>query len=268
MGRKAEPTRHPEIVDAYRRFMVAGNYSANTIEQRLRHVRRFEDHWPLLTPTSDDLIRMLAGASMSAASRHALRSSMKHFYGWAYGEGLTPDNPSDRLPSIRVGAGVPKPVPDDVLRQVLTTVDDRVRLMLMLGALAGLRRAEIARVHSDDVTAEGLRVFGKGGKTRLVPLLPELRDELERVDGWAFPSSHGSGPLAPRYVSQLIGQALPKPWTAHTLRHRFATRAYQATHDIRAVQELLGHSSVATTQRYTAVGEEALMSAVMAVSLH
>ena len=160
---------------------------------------------------------------------------------------------------------MPRPAPDAVIGLALEFADDETRLMLMLGALAGLRRAEIAGVHSDHVTAEGLRVFGKGRKWRLVPLVPELRWELERVDGWAFPSTARPGrPVTADYVADRIEKVLPRPWTCHTLRHRWATRAYQATHDIRAVQEILGHASVATTQRYTAVAADQLRATVMA----
>ncbi|WP_022899139.1 tyrosine-type recombinase/integrase, partial [Humibacter albus] len=72
------------------------------------------------------------------------------------------------------------------------------------------------------------------------------------------------GHLSAAYVSKLISRALPEGVTAHPLRHRFASRAYAAERDIRAVQELLGHASVATTQIYTAVPDAALRRAALA----
>jgi site-specific recombinase XerD len=85
------------------------------------------------------------------------------------------------------------------------------------------------------------------------------------ADGWLFPSRQG-GHLSPNMVGTLISNALPDHWTAHTLRHRFATRAYRGTPTLRAVQTLLGHESVATTERYTAVDDDEVRAAMMATA--
>lgn len=106
-------------------------------------------------------------------------------------------------------------------------------LILRLGAQAGLRRGEIAQIHAHDLS----------------------RDLL----GWSL-LVHGkiNGHLSARRVGELAAEALPAPWTLHTLRHRFATRAYEATGDLVTVSRLLGHASVATTQRYVATGRTRL----------
>nr|WP_324684669.1 tyrosine-type recombinase/integrase [Mycobacterium sp. 94-17] len=70
--------------------------------------------------------------------------------------------------------------------------------------------------------------------------------------------------MTPRHLGKLITRALPGPWTTHTLRHRFATMAYQASSDLRAVQELLGHTSPVTTAIYTKVADEAMRRAAIA----
>lgn len=113
--------------------------------------------------------------------------------------------------------------------------------MIGLAAFAGLRCAEIARVHGQDLAGDVLRVHGKGGKVRDVPVLPRLLDRLQAVEGWAFPNGHGSH-LTPGHVSRLLSRALPEGWTGHTLRHRLATAAYAGTRDLLAVSALLGHS--------------------------
>lgn len=146
--------------------------------------------------------------------------------------------------------------------------------MLTLAAEAGLRRAEIARVHRCDLTrgpaGAELLVHGKGGKLRVVPIGDDLAaaiekgvDQIDIPDGWLF-SGTDDGHLLPRWVGKLMAGALPDHWTAHTLRHRFATRAYRGSRNLRAVQTLLGHSSVATTERYTAVDHDEIRAAAMA----
>ena len=154
--------------------------------------------------------------------------------------------------------------------------------MLALGACAGLRRAEIATCRGDalerDLDGWSLRVLGKGGRVRRVPLTDDMADQISaRGTGWTFQGqvSDGqavlgdrtAGHLSAGRVGELVSELLPNPWTTHTLRHRFASAAYRADRDIRAVQELLGHVSVATTQVYTAVPDDAKRRAARAASL-
>jgi site-specific recombinase XerC len=74
------------------------------------------------------------------------------------------------------------------------------------------------------------------------------------VEGWLFPDGLG-GHLSAGHVGRVVSRALPDHWTMHTLRHRYATRAYRGTHNLRAVQTLLGHESIVTTERYTALDD-------------
>lgn len=113
-----------------------------------------------------------------------------------------------------------------------------------------------------------LLVHGKGGKLRVVPLGDGLAAAIVECvcqtdpGGWLF-SGDEDGHLSPRWVGKLMAGALPDHWTAHTLRHRFATRAFRGSRNLRAVQTLLGHSSVATTERYTAVDDDEIRAAMM-----
>jgi integrase len=102
-----------------------------------------------------------------------------------------------------------------------------------------------------------------------------LRKAIEAHGGWLFKHTGAGGYLFPgdddghlsaRYVGKLMAGALPDHSTAHTLRHRFATRAYRGTRNLRAVQALLGHSSVATTERYTAVDDDEIRAAMMSAA--
>ena len=88
------------------------------------------------------------------------------------------------------------------------------------------------------------------------------------VDGWLFPSDLSRDqPITPAHLGKMIAAVLPAGWTTHTLRHRFATKAYKSGRDLRAVQELLGHMKPETTAIYAAVPDGALAAAVAGVGL-
>lgn len=92
---------------------------------------------------------------------------------------------------------------------------------------------------------------GKSGRCQSLPALTHQIRRQEGPNGWVFPGNV-NGHLSPRWVGTLATRVLPEPWTLHTLRHRFATVAYNAgTKDLVAVQHALGHKSITTTQRYT-----------------
>lgn len=244
----------------------------------------YADPWQV---TTDDLALWLARPDLSPEYRRQMRSAALVFYRWAVLVERTDRNPAESLDRVRLPRVLPRPISSDALSQGLGEADDRQRLILMLGAVAGLRRAEIAGVHMRDVLGDHLRVRGKGGNDRLVPLHPQLASELrsERVrriegrpasgwtgpyvhhDGYLFPSALRPEPLKPATIGHIAQECLPKGWTLHTLRHRFATHAYAAQRDLRAVQELLGHTKPETTARYAAVPDDARVSAVMGAGL-
>lgn len=247
----------------------AAGITAGTIKLRSSHLKRLAKCLDLSTLTEDCLVTWLEenAAHLSPNSRKSMISSFRQFFAWAHRTGRRADNPTAGLKPVKVPPGVPKPVPEHILAAALAQAEEQTRFMLLLGAFAGLRRAEIARVHSDDITDLGLVVYGKGRKMRLVPVHPELAPLLAAIDGWAFPSPVREGMhVSADYVESRITKVLPKPHTTHSLRHRFATRAYAASKDIRVVQQLLGHSSVATTQVYVQVDHDAMHAAVLAIA--
>jgi integrase len=180
---------------------------------------------------------------------------------------------------VRQPKASPRPASDDAWAAALAAADPRTALMLRLAAEAGLRRAEVAQVRTSDAFIAGgaaqLVVNGKGGKQRIVPISGELAELIRRgaaghspetgatgwgSSGWLFPDGAG-GHLSPAWVGELVGNVMPAGYTMHTLRHRFATRAYRGTRNLRAVQTLLGHASIATTERYTAVDDDEIRAA-------
>lgn len=224
--------------------------------------------------TADDLAGWLGAQRWAAETRRSHRSALRSFFGWLHMTGRADHDPAAMLPPVRAPRHRARPVPDQVWRVAVAAGDPRVHVMVMLGARVGLRRAEIARVHSRDLIADlagtTLHVQGKGDRVRLIPLPDDLAGVLRHYSGtvgagWLFPSPNG-GHLTPAHVGKLVSRALGDGWTTHTLRHRFATSVYGATRDLLTLQELLGHSNADTTRGYVELDEEVRRRAVSAAA--
>ena len=212
----------------------------------------------------------------SPEHRRSNRSAVRGFFAWAYKMGRVPEYPGDLLPGVPQPKAAPRPASDEAWATAWAAADARPRLMLRLAAEAGLRRAEVAQVNTRDAFisrgAAQLMVNGKGGKQRIVPVSDELAEAIRGgaaghtpgmpSHGWLFPDGFGDH-LTPEWVGELVARVLPEGYTMHTLRHRFASRAYRGTRNLRAVQTLLGHASIATTERYTAVDDDEVRAAMM-----
>ena len=258
------------LLDQFATWLRAANQSPDTIRQRIGILSQLSDYvGELFHATEEDLLRFISSGNVRTETRRSRLATIRKFYRWAYKRGLIESNPADDLPSIKREVGIPRPAPDDVIAEALAKASPRAGLAIMLAAFAGLRRSEIASLSREDFTPDGIRVKGKGGKHRLVPMAPPIAEAVRQLPpGPVFPSYGRTRGQALRSdgVAFIVEQYLPAPWTLHSLRHRFATVAYQRTHDLRSVQQLLGHSSVETTQVYTWVGADELNTAVSAAS--
>jgi integrase len=255
------------LVDQWVSWMAGANLSPNTLKIRRMLALVYVEQFDPLTTKPAQLSHFLATRPGGSWSKSGYLSTLRGFHRWLYLNGHRDDDPTISLPAIRTPRPVPHPVPEDVLARALVDAGDEARLALLLGAYAGLRRSEIAAVHSDDIHADMLTVTGKGNVTRRVPIHPILVEPLAAVHGWAFPSHRNLGEhLSSLTVGERIATALGDGWCSHSLRHRFATRAYAASRDLRAVQTLLGHASPATTSGYVGIDDRAMRAAVHAVA--
>lgn len=186
----------------------------------------------------------------------------------------------------RVKASLPRPVSEDQARGLMQepgadpeaepweAARDRAVLTLLYGC--GLRISEgLSLTRADAPLPETLRIAGKGGKTRLAPVLPAVREAVDTYLALLpFPlepaaplfCARRGGPLGPRHVQATVQRlrgrlGLPASATPHALRHSFATHLLGAGADLRSIQELLGHASLSTTQKYTAVDAARLLDA-------
>lgn len=266
-ARKPAPPAWAPAIAAYLQHITGAGYRAATVKLRgeqlsliARGLGGAPEH-----AAAEPLLAWFATRTWSPATRKTHREAAVGFFRWAAETGRIPSDFTADLPGQRLPKPQPRPAPDDVWNQALAGAEPRVALMLRLAGEAGLRRGEVAAVHSRDVLdGPCLIVQGKGGKRRAVPLSDDLAAAIRTADGWAFPSRKGDGHLTAREVGHLVAKVLPPGWTMHTLRHRFATRAYRGSRNLRAVQQLLGHESVLTTERYTAVDDDEIRAAAAA----
>ena len=267
------PPAWAPMIDDYLATLVAAGRPPTTLKCRRDQLSRMarELGKPPAEVSGEDLVNWLAAnAHWAMETRRSARTAARLFLLWAYRTERIPRHIADDLPKIRQPMPPARPTPDSVWREALMTADPRSMLIMRLAGQAGLRRGEIAQVHLrdlvDTVAGAQLLVHGKGGKPRVIPISDPLADAVRRIaepDGWLLPNGTG-GHLTAEWVGTIISRLMPPGWTLHTLRHRFATRAYRGTRDLRAVQVLMGHASIATTERYLAVDDDEIRAAMMA----
>ncbi len=222
------------------------------------------------------------GRGLSARSLARALSAVRAFHKWLDDAEGVDCAAIHVVRSPKLPARLPRPLPEDGARALVGTVSadaepwiaarDQAALTLIWGS--GLRISEALGLRQADAPlGEVVRVTGKGGKQREVPVLPVAREAVEQYRalcphaperGAALFLGARGGPLSPRLLQKAMAAArmalgLPASATPHALRHSFATQLLAAGGDLRAVQELLGHASLSTTQVYTAVDEARLM---------
>ncbi|MDP9102853.1 MAG: tyrosine recombinase [Pseudomonadota bacterium] len=235
------------------------------------------------------------GLSPATASRR--RAALRQFYRFVLGEGWRSDDPSRRVDAPKKGRPLPKLVSrgeiEAMIAAALTDEDKprglRLACMIEVVYAAGLRVSELTGLTLQAVARDPafLMVRGKGGKDRLAPLNPparaaikaylEVRDQFLRKgpkgpaeSAWLFPSrTAAAGKLTPARFAQMLNDCAvkagvdPARVSPHVFRHAFATHLLEGGADLRAVQTLLGHADIATTQIYTHVASDRLRDTVL-----
>jgi integrase/recombinase XerD len=294
VSRKAAAER-AFLLELFRDYLtLEAGHSANTVESYLRDLRRFVVWADAKGATGPALVTRkllrefvyaLKDLGLSAATIRRQVSAIRTYYGFLLGEGRVDGDPSDRLEMPRRGRTLPDVLAVQEMERLLAapSADQplawRDRALLELGYGAGLRVSELCGLTLTNLLlGEGLvRVFGKGSKERLVPIgrqvigsvsvyLHQVRPELDqgKSQDRVLLNARG-GPLSRVGAWGIVKRCarsagIRKRVTTHTLRHSFATHLLEGGADLRAVQEMLGHADLSTTQIYTHVDREYLRS--------
>ncbi|MGB1682991.1 MAG: site-specific tyrosine recombinase XerD [Arenicellales bacterium] len=267
--------------------------SANTLSAYRSDLAAFETflskkNVPLDACARADILNYLAAhvrSGLSARSSARRLSTLRRFYRYLVREGLLSADPTADVQSPALGRPLPKAITESAVEKLLAAPDGngplvaRDRAMLETMYASGLRVSELValELHQVDLTTGLVRVTGKGGKERIVPLGDEaaqmikvyLSDQRkillgERVSSAVFVTRRGQ-PMSRQAFWQLIKRYAAKAGidtrlSPHTLRHAFATHLLNHGADLRSVQMLLGHADLSTTQIYTHVARARLQS--------
>ena len=267
----------------------------NTLDSYGRDLRHFEDYTSvgIMAAGSEDIRGYLShlereGMAPSTAARRL--SALRQFYRFLHAEGMRSDDPSAVIDSPRRVRPLPKVLTEAEVEQLLSAAKtykgaEGVRLVALMELLyaSGLRVSELLMLPYPAVQPERsfVVVKGKGNRERMVPLSQTAIKALQKYDkvrsrfvrrpadaNWLFPSRSKGGHLTRQRFSQLVKELAqvagidPSKVSPHSLRHAFASHLLANGADLRAVQEMLGHADISTTQIYTHILQERLQELV------
>ncbi len=286
------------LIDQFLEMLGAERGAAlNTIESYTRDLDALMENSPsdLMTLKRDHIrtyLSQLQDQGLAARSQARKLSTFRQFYKFLYAEGIRTDNPALGIDSPRLGQSLPKLLSEDqvsdLLAQAQYKAEDkgdlkslRLHALIELLYATGLRVTELVSLPLAAVQSGQPYIYvrGKGDKERLVPMngraigaLADYCDAMTAQGGpkgrWLFPSRGAKGHLTRQHFALLLKKLgaevgiLPSQLSPHVMRHAFATHLLSHGADLRAVQKMLGHSDISTTQIYTHVLEERLKTLV------
>lgn len=258
-----------EQLTEFRAHMLRRGMTESTVVQRLRFAGYRLDEWGTW-----DVDGAFVGAWLNGFTgwtKSTYYAHLKGLFGWLLDAGRIAADPLALIPQPPRPKPRPKPLTEIELRRALETAPPDVRAWLMLGYLAGLRRFEIAKFRGEDITEVSVTVDGKGGQLWTVPTHPvlwELAQTYPRTGYW-FPSpfrhERPDEPIRAGTVGNKIGahfRTLGLTGATHRARHTYGTRLLRGGANLRVVQELMRHTSLATTALYLGVDDDELTSAI------
>ena len=284
------------IVAKYVRYLkLERNYSANTLEAYQRDLQKLLDYLPDNMSVKEVQLEDLQVFSASlhdigigTTSQCRILSGIRSFFAYLQLDGHRPDNPCELLESPRLGEHLPEVLSSHEVDMLEDSIDlskwegHRNRAIIEVLFSCGLRVSELVNLRLSDVYADEqyLRVMGKGAKERLVPISGKALRELTmwfydrnlmRIkpgeEDYVFLNRRGAHLTRTMILIMIKRQAIEagitKTISPHTLRHSFATSLLEGGADLRAIQAMLGHESIETTEIYTHIDTTSLRRTIL-----
>ena len=286
-----------DIVRAYQRYLkLQRGYSANTLdayirdlEKLLNYMEKEEKH--VLDVQLEDLQHFAAGLhdiGIHARSQCRILSGVRSFFRFLHLDGYREDDPTELLESPVLGEHLPEVLSADEVDLLENSIDlskwegHRNRAIIEVLFSCGLRVSELVHLKLSDlyIKERYVRVFGKGSKERLVPISPKAIRELDSwfvdrnlmkikpgEEDYVFLNRRGAHLTRTMILIMIKQQALEagiqKTISPHTLRHSFATALLEGGADLRAIQAMLGHETIGTTEIYTHIDMSTLREEIL-----
>lgn len=265
--------------------------SPNTVSSYLSDVSFFFESCPSSPSeaSSEDILDFLASRSEDLSKRSQARflSALRSFFDWTVLENMRSDNPCDKVETPKLGRYLPEVLSVEEIDAIMESVDlgkwngirDRAILEVLYGC--GLRVSECCGLKISNIYKEEgfVRIFGKGSKERIVPIGGAAQEAIDAYmdvrpvpadaesDDILFLNARGTGLSRMSVFNMVKRQAamagVRKEISPHTFRHSFATHLIENGADLRAVQEMLGHESILTTELYTHIDASTWQSSVL-----
>jgi integrase/recombinase XerC len=253
----AHTAQTDSLITEYLQHLKDLDRSTNTIDHYADVLARMDRQLPagLASANADEFRDWNDAGGRQKVTRRHYRAIANGFFTWAVREEILDFNPVFQVPNVKVRRRHPRPVTTEEVFAILARAAAPYRLWYLIAAYAGLRCTELAGLQRQHITQRDMWICGKGDVERIVPTHPLIWAEVSGLSGHIIRRLDGK-PANRRYVSgrgnHQLHEVLGLPGvTMHRLRRWFGTAAYAAADkDIVAVQELLGHASVNTTQIY------------------
>lgn len=267
-----------EVIEAFNQYQRSQNLSDTTIRNRESIIRSTSARIcaPILEVTVNQLREQQGRKGVTPGTKRTERQALSAFFRFALEDGYREDDPTLKLPPVKVPRGEPRPFTLEQIEAMLNSgAYYRTRIMILVGYYQGFRVSQISRVRGDDIDwlTHTIKTLSKGGKERRIPLHPIIAEIAKHMpDDWWFPARDGSdAPIHPPSVTDLITKAkkragiTDRQLTPHSLRHSFGTDLVEEGVDIRVIQELMLHADLSTTQIYTGVSPKRKSEAIRAL---
>ena len=280
-----------DVLDDYTYYLsLERGMSEHTVDSYTGDVKAFlESEWGSVTSKTEDIVGYLGFLSekdMSKRSEARILSALRSFFNWLVMEGEREDNPCDGIESPKIGRYLPAVLSVEEVAAIMDSVDtgtdaglrDRAILEVLYGCGLRVSEASSLRISNIFFEEEYISVIGKGDKQRIVPLGEVAADALKAwlAARWipeaefsdiVFLNKKGR-PLSRVSIfnlvkKQALAAGVTREISPHTFRHSFATHLIENGADLRAVQEMLGHEGILTTEIYTHVDTESWQKSIL-----